>query len=190
MLLNQSTLAGITAGTISRVFRRWQRPLVSPGSTFRTSAGVVVVDRIEAVAMADLSPLDARRAGHASLGALRADLAGRTGTVHRIALRLAGPDPRLALRKDVRIGADVVARLDRLDAASRGGAWTRATLRSIARQPGVRAADLAAQFGLATLPFKQRVRRLKEFGLTESLEVGYRLSPRGRALLRRVKGET
>lgn len=28
------------------------------------------------------------------------------------------------------------------------------------------------------------VRQLKELGLTESLEVGYRLSPRGRALLR------
>jgi hypothetical protein len=28
-----------------------------------------------------------------------------------------------------------------------------------------------------------RVRQLKELGLTESLEVGYRLSPRGRAVL-------
>jgi len=32
-------------------------------------------------------------------------------------------------------------------------------------------------------PFKIRVRRLKELGLTESLEVGYRVSPRGRAYL-------
>jgi hypothetical protein len=31
--------------------------------------------------------------------------------------------------------------------------------------------------------FKRDVRRLKELGLTESLEVGYRLSPRGRAFL-------
>lgn len=31
--------------------------------------------------------------------------------------------------------------------------------------------------------FKRRVRQLKELGLTESLEVGYRLSPRGRAVL-------
>jgi hypothetical protein len=30
------------------------------------------------------------------------------------------------------------------------------------------------------------VRKLKELGLTESLEVGYRLSPRGRALLARL----
>ena len=34
--------------------------------------------------------------------------------------------------------------------------------------------------------FKRRVRQLKELGLTESLEVGYRLSPRGRAVLDRL----
>jgi hypothetical protein len=39
---------------------------------------------------------------------------------------------------------------------------------------------------MATQPFKARVRRLKELGLTESLDVGYRLSPRGRAWLRRT----
>ena len=33
------------------------------------------------------------------------------------------------------------------------------------------------------LRFKERVRRLKALGLTESLEVGYRLSPRGQAFL-------
>jgi len=32
-------------------------------------------------------------------------------------------------------------------------------------------------------PFKRRVRALKELGLTASLEIGYRLSPRGRQLL-------
>jgi hypothetical protein len=31
--------------------------------------------------------------------------------------------------------------------------------------------------------FKRRVRRLKELGLTESLPVGYRVSPRGEAVL-------
>jgi ribosomal protein S19E (S16A) len=34
-----------------------------------------------------------------------------------------------------------------------------------------------------TQPFKLRVRRLKELGLTESLPKGYRVSPRGRAFL-------
>ena len=33
------------------------------------------------------------------------------------------------------------------------------------------------------MSFKVNVRKLKGLGLAESLEVGYRLSPRGRALL-------
>jgi hypothetical protein len=37
--------------------------------------------------------------------------------------------------------------------------------------------------GRERLPFKADVRKLKELGLTESLRIGYRLSPRGRALL-------
>jgi hypothetical protein len=52
-------------------------------------------------------------------------------------------------------------------------------------QPGTRAAELAARASRARLSFKADVRKLKELGLTESLEVGYRLSPRGRAFLGR-----
>jgi DNA-binding IclR family transcriptional regulator len=74
-------------------------------------------------------------------------------------------------------------RLGRLDAASLHGAWTAAVLRLLAENEGVRAADLAEQLGRETLPFKRDVRKLKELGLTESLGTGYRLSPRGRALL-------
>jgi hypothetical protein len=63
--------------------------------------------------------------------------------------------------------------------------WTIATLRLIGDRPGVRAGDLAAAAGRERHPFKTDVRKLKELGLTESLEVGYRLSSRGRALLGR-----
>jgi hypothetical protein len=37
--------------------------------------------------------------------------------------------------------------------------------------------------GRERAPFKLDVRKLKNLGLTESLEIGYRLSPRGRAYL-------
>ncbi len=39
---------------------------------------------------------------------------------------------------------------------------------------------------LLKAPFKVDVRKFKEMGLTESLDVGYRLSPRGRAVLARL----
>jgi predicted transcriptional regulator len=71
-----------------------------------------------------------------------------------------------------------------MDRASSHGPWTAAVLELIAENPGVRAPDLAARMGRETLPFKRDVRKLKELGLTESLEVGYRLSPRGRAYRR------
>ncbi len=58
------------------------------------------------------------------------------------------------------------------------------TRHAIARSPGVRAADLAPVLGRETQPFKRDVRKLKELGLTTSLEIGYRLSPRGDAYLR------
>jgi hypothetical protein len=79
--------------------------------------------------------------------------------------------------------SEIDRRLDRLDRASSFGSWTRATLEVIAAQPATRAADLAAGFGRETLPFKNDVRKLKNLGLTESLEVGYRLSPRGQAFI-------
>ena len=45
-----------------------------------------------------------------------------------------------------------------------------------------------ASAGSEPLLFKRRVRQLKELGLTESLEVGYRLSPRGADVLARLTG--
>jgi hypothetical protein len=41
--------------------------------------------------------------------------------------------------------------------------------------------------GLDTHAFKLNVRKLKNLGLTESLGTGYRLSPRGAAVLERLR---
>ena len=68
--------------------------------------------------------------------------------------------------------------------AHSGGPWTEATLAAIAARPATRAADLAADLGRERLEFKRDVRKLKALGLTLSLEVGYRLSPRGQAYWR------
>ena len=61
--------------------------------------------------------------------------------------------------------------------------WAVVYLRLIEESPGTVSTDLAARAGVERLVFKQRVRRLKALGLTESLEVGYRLSPRGQTVL-------
>ena len=76
----------------------------------------------------------------------------------------------------------IVARLARIDDPC-PMPWTTRYLQLIADQPGIVSRVLAARVDADVLPFKRRVRQLKELGLTESLEVGYRLSPRGRAVL-------
>jgi hypothetical protein len=185
MLFRPADLAAIAAGEVTVAFRRWKRPMVKPGGRQLTPVGVIAFDAIERVE--EITAADARRAGFADPDAAWAMLRRREGDLYRITLRLAGPDPRVALRDDAALDdadrAEIAARLARLDHASTHGPWTEATLRAIAASPGTRAGDLAERFGRERLPFKADVRKLKALGLTESLEVGYRLSPRGRAYL-------
>ncbi|MFC4942158.1 hypothetical protein ACFPFQ_01515 [Pseudonocardia sp. GCM10023141] len=187
MQIRMGTLQGIADGTVTLAFRRWEQPRVRAGGTQRTSVGVVEFTSVEPVDEAELTEAEAHAAGYADLPALRAAQVGDR-QLYRVTVRLAGPDPRVALRGRSRLSAgahaEIAARLDRLDRASRRGPWTATVLDLIAANPGVRAPDLAERLGLETLPFKRDVRKLKELGLTESLEIGYRLSPRGRAYRR------
>ncbi len=190
MLIPHAILERIAAREVTLAFRRWTRPTVKAGGTLRTAVGVLAIEAVDVVSPRAVTERDARAAGAESRAALLASLAGRAGTVHRIRLRRLGEDPRIALRRTRATGEDreaLVAALARLDARSARGPWTRTVLRLIADHPAVRAPDLAARLGRATLPFKADVRKLKNLGLTESLEVGYRLSPRGRALLGRER---
>jgi hypothetical protein len=191
MLFEQRLWAGLADGSVTVTFRRWRRPRARPGGRHRTPAGVLAVDAVTEVDPAAITEDDARRAGFASLAALLRQLDRHgDGPVYRVDFHHAGADPREALRQADDLSEEELAglrtRLERLDRAARDGPWTVATLELIGDRPGVRAADLAVAAGRERLPFKADVRKLKELGLTESLEVGYRLSPRGRALLGRV----
>ena len=194
MLFPGEDMAGVAAGRITVAFRRWARPRVLAGRVYRTNAGRLLVESIEPVDPAAITTDDARAAGRPDPEAARRALRGAEGDpVFRIEFRPApGPDPRADLAADDRLDAaaldDVVARLARLDRASRTGPWTHAVLRCIAERPGVRAPDLAAALGRDTQPFKTDVRKLKNLGLTYSLAVGYELSPRGRVVLAALGG--
>jgi hypothetical protein len=186
MLFRQHFLNGIGNGTITLAFRRWRRPTVKSGGTLLTAVGQLHIESVREIDAARISNADARRAGFDSLDALLAELnRSKTGTLYRIEFGRLGADPRIALRQKKATNADERAalreRLRRLDA---GGAWTLRTLQLIRTHPGVRAGDLCALIGQEKMHFKGNVRKLKSMGLTESLEIGYRLSPRGSAFLR------
>ena len=184
----------IADGSVTVTFRRWKRQQVIAGHRYRTGHRIVgrmmiEVDGVREVDPARITKADARRAGFPDVATLVGQLRGDPELpVYRIAFHVVDePDPRSVLAaSDALTDADrddIQRRLDRLDRASTHGPWTRAVLETIAAHPATRAADLAEQFGRETLPFKTDVRKLKNLGLTESLEVGYRLSPRGTAFL-------
>jgi hypothetical protein len=188
MLFRQDSLAAIREGRITVAFRRWIRPTVRTGGTLMTAIGQLQIVDVRRIAEDDITDEDATRAGYASRQALRDELASRTeGVVYRIELGALGPDPRTALRmRDAMSDGELAtlrAKLTRLDASAPGGPWTRRVLELIRDNPAVRAGDLCKAVQMERLPFKSNVRKLKALGLTESLEVGYRLSPRGGAFL-------
>jgi hypothetical protein len=187
MLIPVGILRGIADGSVTLAFRRWERPRVRAGGRQRTSIGVIAFDAVDPVARSRLTMTDARRAGFAGLPELLRFVDRRpNGRIHRIRLRLDGPDPRIALRETLPDEAElarILGRLARLDRASHHGPWTADVLRIIAERQSVPAGELAASFRRERAAFKLDVRTLKELGLTESLRPGYRLSPRGRAVL-------
>jgi hypothetical protein len=177
---------GIADGTITAAVRRWRRPQVVAGRRYRTGRDIVEMTSVAVVTPRRLRAADARDAGFPTIAALLADVGGGEGDVYLLRFhRVDEPDPRAVLAAaadlDDAARAAIDARLTRLDRASTHGPWTAETLRIIAERPAVRAPDLAAALGRETVPFKVDVRKLKALGLTESLLVGYRLSPRGRA---------
>ena len=187
MRISPGELDEVVAGRIDLAFRRWDRARLLVGTRMRTRVGLVEVTSVDQVDPDGLTEDDARRAGAADLATLHRGLsAAPERPVFRVGLRFAGEDPRAVLRRTPPTPAEVTAlqaRLDRLDRAASGGPWTAATLAVIDAHPERRAPELAAELGRPTAEFKRDVRKLKELGLTESLDIGYRLSPRGEAVV-------
>jgi hypothetical protein len=178
---------GLADGSITLAFRRWKRPSVRAGGRLRVPVGVLAIDAVDRVEPAAITHDEARRAGEPDRGRLLAELARHEGDWYRVRFHYAGPDERADLARSEPDADELVELLDRLDAmdrASRREPWTRPLLALIREHPEVRAAELAAKVGRERLAFKRDVRRLKELGLTISCPIGYRLSPRGAAVLR------
>ena len=188
LLFQKRFHAGLVDGTVTLTFRSWVRAQVKPGGRYRCHPiGVLEADAIDVVRVRDITEAEAQASGFAD----RAELVGYLGkrpsdAVYRVRLHWVGDvDAKPEAFQELGAGevAEVVRRLERLDRASKTGAWTRQTLVLIGKHPHRRAGDLADLLGREKLEFKEDVRKLKRMGLTISHEVGYSLSPRGLALV-------
>jgi hypothetical protein len=197
MLLFQKRFhAGLVSGEVTLTFRRWDTPHVKVGGRYRCHPiGVLEVDRVEQIRVAEIDDESARRSGFTSRDELLAYM--RTGPggplrattrVYRVELRHGGDGDRVTIALDDRLDAaaidEIQKRLAKLDAKK---PWTRQTLALITKKPRIAASKLAASIGRETLDFKTDVRKLKKLGLTQSFEVGYEVSPRGKAFMQATK---
>jgi hypothetical protein len=192
LLFKKPFHAGLVDGSIRLTFRRWDKPHVKVGGRYRCHPiGVLEVDDVCTVRLADITAQDAALAGFPSRdellafvrsGPRGADLTGDT-ELFRIALHHGGDGDRVAVALEAPSAEEVTALVARLARLDGNAPWTRETMRLIQKHPRVAASKLAAKLGRETLPFKVDVRKLKKLGLTQSFEVGYELSPRGTAVL-------
>ena len=191
MLFSKSAWAGLADGSITVTFRTWAKPQAKAGGRYRVAGMLLEATSVQQVEVGSLTEADAVAAGEATLVTLLGRLGEPepTATVWRVDLRYVGIDDRIERRTVAELTNDDIAalrtRLDRLD-RSAGKPWTRTTLQLIEKYPGVVSTALARHTGQERPAFKINVRKLKELGLTESLKVGYQLSPRGVALLRAI----
>ncbi|NUP12665.1 MAG: hypothetical protein HOW73_42035 [Polyangiaceae bacterium] len=193
MLLFQKRFhEGLVSGAVRLTFRRWKKPHVKVGGRYRCHPiGVLEVDRVELVSVANITVADASSSGFDSREALLDYMKTASeeplevdSDVYRIELHYGGDGDRVTVALDDKLSPEDVGvlrkKLARLDEK---GPWTKKTLAIIEAEPRVAASKLAAKLKRDKLEFKEDVRKLKRLGLTQSFEVGYELSPRGKAYL-------
>lgn len=191
MLFSASAWPGLADGSITVTFRTWTKPQAKVGGRYRVAGMLLEATAVGEVAVSKLTEDHAIAAGEADLTTLlkRLKQPAPDSSVWRVDLRYIGIDDRIERRAIDELTDDDIAalrsRLDRLDRVA-STPWTRTTLRLIEKYPAVVSTELAALTGQERPDFKLNVRKLKEMGLTESLQVGYQLSPRGVALLRAI----
>lgn len=187
MLLTSGQRAKIASGEMTLTFRAWTRPQVAAGNAYGFDDGrQLFVMSIAQVPAGSIDDEQAVRAGETSAAAMRAMLNKVTrrtiadnDPIYRIEFRL---EPVTSTRAAL-APAVIVEKLDRMDARSSTGPWTRDFLRMIADNPRLGAKHHAARRGQETLDLKADVRKLKALGLTVSYEVGYGLTPLGEEVL-------
>ena len=191
MLFRREILQKIRTGEITAAFRKWKRPTVKTGGTLITPIGQLRIKSVEKVELEKITLRDVVAAGFSDHNELQNILAKKEeGQIYCVHFAVLGEDPRIVLRNSTQLTEDdlsaISGQLEKYDRNSRHGPWTMQLLQQIKHKPGVVSTQLASDLGFDRQWMKTQVRKLKAMGLTISLEVGYQLSPRGKAYLDRL----
>src|SRR5258706_3318709 len=152
LLFKKAFFAGLTTGTITLTFRRWQKPHVRAGGRYRCHPiGVLEVDAVERVAAGSISDPDALRAGFSSRDELVRYLE-ELGPIDdetelwRVELHHGGDGDRVELALADELAPDDIATITKkLARMDRGTPWTRATLALIDKHPRIAPSKPAAK---------------------------------------------
>src|SRR5437868_9188148 len=148
MQFEQRLWAGLADGSVTVAVRRWKRPSVKTGGTLKSPGGVLAIDEVARIELADVTGADARAAGFADRDAVIAALRPE-GELYRIRFHRIGDDPRISLRATAALDPDDVTmlteKLRRLD-------WAVPILVLIRDNPAVVSTVLAARMGMERLP--------------------------------------
>jgi len=191
MLIKAVHLQGIKSGTIKLAFRSWEKPAVKEGTLLKTFIGLVKVVSISTVKESQISKKEIKDAGFENQEQLLKSLRqNESNKIYKIELCYHSEDPRIELRENAALTesayAELKDKLIRFDKSSKQGLWTKKVLLSIKDNPKLRAIDLAKLTGFEKQWLKLNIRKLKNLGLTISHEVGYELSPLGKAILKKL----
>ena len=174
----------IRAGAVTRTYRTWSAARVREGVVYRTTVGALRVDRMRQRPLAEITDSEALLAGFATKAQLEVALgAAAEALVWEVCFTAVEEPPR----PDSLPMEALLTRLAKLDAGA-NGPWTMGALRAIGEHPATVSTALALELGRERFAFKASVRKLKALGLTESLEVGYRLTALGQVVAALPRG--
>ncbi len=191
MLFKKKFLSSIANGKVKSAFRKWSRPSVRANGTLMTSVGQLRILSLVQIDYGNITDYDIEMAGYRDRLEFDQELSSRNeGVIYKITFELERVDPRIALRENTHLSEkdldEIIKKLQGFDSRAKVKNWTLPVLEFIAGEPGKKALECARALGLEKMWFKQSVRKLKNLGLTISLEEGYEISPRGQIVLKRM----
>ncbi|NNF36541.1 MAG: ASCH domain-containing protein [Saprospiraceae bacterium] len=181
----------IKSGEVTSALRKWKRPTVKQGGTLITRVGQLSIDKLEKISLGDVDHHILKACGIEDLESWKKKFYDkREGDLYLIRFSIKGPDPRIGLRENTNWSKDELIKIKKKlltwDKNS-GAPWTLKVMNYILKYPQRRAADMALQLNIEKDILKPNIRKLKAQGLTISHSIGYELSPRGKALLQKLK---